>query len=386
LQLLHLDWGYVDETLGSGVLAELAAAALREHGPAILQYGDPRGFLPLRSALAERLRAELATPISDEMLCVTNGATAAIDLVARCILQARFDSVVLAPIYDTALAILRMNSRRVFAIPTMPFAPAYLSSSSWALLADALARPRTKLLYVVPTFQNPTGITLPEIDRRRMLELCREHQVTIVEDDPYRSYNFSTTVLPPTMWQLRAAENQIVFIGSLSKLLYPSVRTGYTVSSPQIAQAVAEAQKSTTSSANLIMQAVCAVALADGSLDRIASRHRQRIGEKHQLLFQSFCDTDLERSAMFTRPAGGFFVWCRARLQGIDSSEVVRIAREEGVSVVPGRLYYLDATSEPEFRLSYSHVATPDVGEAATRLAGAVHRLVGANRLVRRDA
>jgi len=375
--LLHLDWGYVDETLGSGVLAELTAAALREHGPNILQYGDSRGFLPLRSALAARLRSELATPISDEMLCVTNGATAAIDLVARCVLKKRFDSVVFAPIYDTALAILRMNSRRVFAIPTMPFGAAYLPPSSWALLADALSRPRTKLLYIVPTFQNPTGITLSDADRRRILALCREHQVTIVEDDPYRSYNFSATALPPTIWQLREAESQIVFIGSFSKLLYPSVRTGYTVSSPQVAHTIAEAQKVTTSSANLIMQAVCAVALANGSLDRIVSHHRQRIGEKHRLLFRAFSDTDFGRSAIFTRPTGGFFVWCRARLQGVDSSEVVRIAHEEGVSVVPGRLYYLDAASEPEFRLSYSHVATSDVSEAAARLAGAVHRLVG---------
>jgi DNA-binding transcriptional MocR family regulator len=366
-QPIRLDWGWVDEGFAPQQIPELLGHALIAHGYGLLQYGDPRGLLALRRELVERLKLELDLEVSLDAVTVTNGATGALDLVARSVLQRTHDSVVVAPVFDTAIEILKRNSRSIVQVLAEPFTDNNFTEGTWAALEVALRRPRSRLLYVIPTSCNPTGRTLSMDQRQRLGSLCENNGVVLVEDDPYRLYAPPQERFRP---MYSPTSHRSVFIGSFSKRLYPGLRVGYLLAPPDLTHEIVELQRYTTSSANLLAQGVCLEALTSGLVDEATSYYYHALERKRAVFERAWEKYDCATVFTRSRNGSGPYVWLSAVGTDMQPSVYCSLLRAAGVLSVPGHIYYLDYPwRAAELRLSLLRVGEDDIDVALRILA-----------------
>lgn len=369
-ELLHLDWGFIDQENDPQIITSLMDSALREFGYDLLQYGNPEGLPRLKESLRKFIQDQcINADFQVEEMCMTNGATAGLDLLGRIILKGKYDSVVLEPSFDTALQSLKINSRRVHGIPMDPFSQTgFLSDKEWVALEKALCADKAKIFYVNPTFHNPTGVTIPHADRIRILDLCRKHGVTLIEDDPYKLYNYSQVDVPDSFLDLDREKQNVVHINSFSKLFFPGVRIGYMIAKRDLIQQVAHVQKYTTSSPNLLTQGVCLKAVEQEQLLAMITTHTVSIKRKMEQCLQCIEEAGLEEYADFVKPSGGFFVWGKVHSKAVDTRELQTVCLSKGVSFVPGNIYFLKENNRSHFRLACSQIRYEDIERAVTLL------------------
>lgn len=369
-ELLHLDWGFIDQENDPQIITGLMESALREFGYDLLQYGNPQGFPRLKEALRKFIQDQLTNAdFQTEEMCITNGATGGLDLLGRILLKGKYDSVVFEPSFDTALESLKINSRKVHGIPMNPFSQTgFLSDEEWAALEKALSADKSKIFYVNPTFHNPTGITIPHADRVRILELCSKHGVTLVEDDPYRLYDYSQEGVPDSFLDLDKDKESVIHINSFSKLFFPGVRIGYMIAKKDLIQQITHVQKYTTSSPNLLTQGVCLKAIEQGQLPLIVATHTATIKNKMAKCLQCIEETGIEKYVDLVKPAGGFFIWGKTHSKSADTKELQTACLSKGVSFVPGNIYFLKEDNRMHFRLACSQIRYEDIERAITLL------------------
>ncbi|RLI70936.1 hypothetical protein DRO91_06215, partial [Candidatus Heimdallarchaeota archaeon] len=175
-KLLHLDWGFIDETYSPKFLSDLLNKAISEKRYGILQYGNPSGILELKEEVRKFLTSKFKIRKVDlSGLVITNGATAGFDLICRTVLKNKYDSIVFEPVFDTAIECLKVNSHKVYGVRIND--DKGITKAMWNKLERLLSRNLTKLIYMIPNFNNPTGILIPERDRKKLLTLCRENGV-----------------------------------------------------------------------------------------------------------------------------------------------------------------------------------------------------------------
>jgi 2-aminoadipate transaminase len=363
--ILRLDWGWIDESIDPAVVPELTAAALRRLGYPVLQYADPAGLPELRLEIA-REAAGFGLRAAAANVCITNGATGAIDLLTRLLLNGKADSIALLPAFDTALEILKQNSVAVHGVAVDPFrADAALPDAVWSEIARRAASGRCRVFYSVPNHHNPTGTSLSDADRIRLFQLCRAHDVTLIEDDPYRLFSPSRPPFGPDV----VDDPLFVYAGSFSKELFPGLRCGYAIASEGLIARVARLQKYTTSSANAVTQAICLEALLSGTAETIRSARRDSLRRKEAVWQQAWTELGFDSVAR-SAGSGGPYRWIALRDTAISSADLVRHAREQGVAVVPAAIYLLGEDA-PAVRVSLLRINESDIPVAAARLLAA---------------
>lgn len=361
--LLHLDWGFVDEESDSSILYKAFYKALKKRKYSILQYGDNYGLPELRNLFRILLKEKFGIKnISLDNICITSGATAAIDLIGRLILQKKYDSVILEPVYDTAIESLLLNSKKVFAVEFDPFSDKIFNLSK---LEKVLAKDSTKLIYLNPNFQNPSGISMDLATRLRILKLCQKHKVYILEDDPYKLYNFEKDILPDNFINLDQSK-QTIYINSLSKISFPGLRIGVIVADKKIIKEVAEIQKYTISSPNLISQAIAIELLKDKKIDQLIKLHYKRLKEKRDLLLKYLSEYKINQFMDYVSSRGGLYIW--GRTKNINTDNLLLLSKEKGISFVPGSIYFLKKGKNMYLRLAYGRIAAGDIKQAVLAL------------------
>jgi 2-aminoadipate transaminase len=331
-------------------LADCARVALERDGKTILSYGASSGYGPLREWLAARHDVDPAR------VFVTNGSLQGFVLLAQR-LAAGKRVLVERPTYDRPLKILRELGTHIEA----------LHCDEEGLDPDALEEAlksgdKPAFVYLIPTFQNPSGRTLSEERRRRVAELAREHEVLVLEDDPYSLVRFEGEPLP-SVFELSGGE--IAYSSSFSKTIAPGLRVGWFVLPEPLARDVELAANGTYIGPVLLGQAAAHEFISRGLFEPNLERVRELIGKRRDAMLAAL-DRELPEIRI-TRPEGGYFLW--AELGGVDATELLARAEAAGVTFVKGT----DFGGEPDtLRLAYSFVSVDEIAEGVSRLAAAL--------------
>jgi DNA-binding transcriptional MocR family regulator len=351
-------------------LADCAKVAIERDGRGALSYGGGGGYEPLREWVAER------HGVDPRRVLLTNGSLQGFVFLATHFFGANPGRVLVeAPTYDRPLKILAGLGAEVIGVP----------QDRDGLDIDALEQaletgPPPAFLYTIPTFQNPSGRTLSANRRRRLVELARERDLLILEDDPYGLVRFDGEALP-TLFEL-ADPQAVVYSSSFSKTIAPGVRVGYLVLPQQLAAAVTDLAVSTYISPNVLAEAtVCEFVrrgLFEPNLERVRGLLRARRDAMLDALEREFSD-----EASWNRPEGGYFVWLELPA-GTSAADLRARAEEAGVTFVKGSDFYPGGRGgESAARLAFSFVSPDEIGEGISRLARLVERRSSAEALSR---
>jgi 2-aminoadipate transaminase len=327
-------------------LADCAREALRRDGRTILSYGSTLGYPPLREWIGER------HGVDPGRVVVTNGSLQAFHLVLGALDPKRV--LVERPTYDRPRKILVEEGRGLGEI----------GLDDGGLDVDDLAREASAgaLLYTIPTFQNPTGVTLTKERRRRLAELVRADALPVLEDDPYGLVRFEGAQLP-SLLELEGGRH-VLYSSSFSKTVAPGLRVGYLIVSAELASELEPLVASTYITPALVAQATLHEFLRRGlfeaNLERVCGLLRARRDAMLEALERGLGDR-----ARWSRPEGGYFVWLELPNE-LDASELLSQAREAGVTFVPGA----DFGGGPNtVRLAFSFVTPAEITEGIGRLA-----------------
>jgi 2-aminoadipate transaminase len=337
-------------------LAECARAAILNDGATALSYGPSGGYAPLRGWIAERHDVDPARVV------VTNGSLQGFVFLAELLGGGGARVLVEAPTYDRPLKILDSLGAEVVAVPQND------EGIDLDALAEALrSGERPAFLYVIPTFQNPSGRTLGAEGRSRLVELAAEHDLLVLEDDPYGLVRFEG-VAPPTLHELDGGE-RVVYSSSFSKIVAPGVRVGYLVLPEPLAVRVEALATSTYISPALLSQATVYEFLRRGSLERNLQLVCSLLKARRDALLGAL-DEHLEGTgARWNRPEGGYFLWLDLP-DAIDANSLLAGAERVGVTFVPGPDFFpRGGGGRSAARLAFSFASPAQLADAVVRLA-----------------
>ncbi len=330
------------------VIADLATQALTQYGPNLLQYGGTEGFPLLREQIPSFV-AGAGVQASPETILPTQGSQQALDLLCKALIDPGDSMLVESPTFLGALQ--TMNTYGANLIP-MPM-------DEHGVIVDEveklIKRHRPKIVYVIPTFQNPTGKTLP-VDRREALaHLANAYGVVLAEDDPYRDLRYQGAALP----SIKSFDDGgwVVYLGSFSKLVSPGMRVGYAVCDiPALMRKMVIAKQSVDVHSPLINQAIVALYLQRGLMPDHLARICASYSAQLQKMVEGF--GEWPSGVKYVRPEGGLFVWVELPA-GIHATELLTQATERGVAYVPGTHFYADGGHHNTLRLNFSNSELP---------------------------
>jgi DNA-binding transcriptional MocR family regulator len=332
-------------------LADCARAAIERDGATVLSYGSSAGYAPLRDWIAER------HGVDPERVLVTNGSLQGMVFLAERFAGARV--LVEEPTYDRPLKILAAHG-----VETVPVAMDD-EGLDLAALADALeSGGKPAFLYTIPTFQNPSGRTLRVERRHRLAEIAREHELLVLEDDPYGLVRFDGEA-PPTLFELEGG-TRVAYSSSFSKTIAPGLRVGYFVLPNALERELEALATSTYITPVLLGQATVFEFLRRGNFEPNLERVSTLLGARRDAMLEA-----LERElpdARWSKPQGGYFVWLELP-EGADAGALLERATSAGVTFVPGA----DFGGAPNTaRLAFSFVSPDEIREGVRRLAALV--------------
>jgi DNA-binding transcriptional MocR family regulator len=334
-----------------------AQAAAEKDGARALNYGPPSGYPPLREWVAERHDVDPAR------IELTTGSLQGFHFVARHFVDEGATVFIEAPCYDRSVGILRALGARAVAIPQTD------EGIDVEGLAVALeGTPGPKLVYTIPTFQNPSGRTLGLAGRRRLLELARETDALVLEDDPYGLLRFEGEPVP-TIYDLAGGDG-VIFLSSFSKTVAPGIRVGYVILPEELVGAVERQVLENYVSPSIFVQAALAEFVADGNFDRNVERTRDGLRIRRDAMLGALA-REAPDGARWNEPEGGYFLWLDLP-EGVDAADLLRRGDKAGVTFVKGADFFLDAGGEESARLAFSFATADEIDEGIGRLAGLI--------------
>jgi 2-aminoadipate transaminase len=342
-------------------VAEVAAAAervLREGGPGALQYGPSEGFAPLRECCAEESRRRGIRCTADDIL-ITTGSQQPLDLVSKIFLDAGDCVLTESPTYMAALQAFQCYEVRFAAVPTdenglIPEA-----------LPELIERERPKFLYTIPSFQNPTGVTLTAERRTQLYEIAARYGLIVLEDDPYGALRYAGEDIAPV--KSLDTEGLVIYQSTVSKTIAPGLRIGWVVASEEIRHKLTIVKQAADLHTSSLDQRIAHRYLTDFDSHAHVERIRRAYGERFAVMDAALRET-MPPGFSWTHPQGGMFLWVTCP-EGIDTSELMLEALKRKVLFVPGRDFFPDASGQRYMRLNFSNATPGQIREGIERLA-----------------
>lgn len=326
-------------------LAEIARDVLKEQGRIALAYGVTQGYKPLLDFVRERERA--AGNLHDgEDVMITAGGNQAIDQVAKIMINEGDTVICENPSFIGVLNSFRSYGAKLKGIPCEA------DGMDMNALEEALKTEKNvKIIYTIPTFQNPSGITMSLEKRKKLLELAKQYQVMIIEDNPYGNLRFDGEPVP-TVKSLDDG-NTVVYAGSFSKTLSPGLRVGYCIGSEDLMERLDVCKQVNDVHTGVLNQMLVAEFFKrndfDAHVKKMAELYRHRC---HKML--DALEKEMPDYVTWTKPQGGLFIWCTIH-KDVDTLPLSRKAIEQKVAFVPGCTFMDDMDKPcPSFRLNYS--------------------------------
>ena len=314
-----------------------------------LQYSITDGYAPLREAIAARQITRFGASMvreGDETIVVSGGQQG-IELACKVFCNEGDTVICEDPSFIGALNAFRSNGARTVGVPMEQDGP-----NLEALEETLKTEKRAKLLYLIPTFQNPTGITTSEKKRRAILALAEKYGIMILEDNPYGELRFAGSDIP-TLKSMDTS-GHVIYCSSFSKILSAGMRVGFVIAPAAVATKMVVAKQSEDVHTNIFFQMLCHRYVTEYDLDAHIAKINALYRRKCNLMLDCIDRYISPKHATFTRPEGGLFLW--GTLQGRnDSTPFVQKALEKKIAVVPGATFLCDPTqASPSFRLNYS--------------------------------
>ncbi len=353
------------EGLPLEVIGEAVQRLIRTKGTTALQYGSGQGEESLREKIIDVVALEGVEAHPDDVV-VTTGSQQALDLVTRIFVDPGDVVVAEAPSYVGALGVFRSYQADVVHVPMDAdgLLPAELDATLTRLAAEGR---RVKLLYTIPNYQNPAGVTLSLERRPQVLEICRRHGVLVVEDDPYGLLGFEGDPLPA----LRSFDDEgVLYLGSFSKTFAPGYRVGFVIAPHAVREKLVLASESAILSPSNASQLAVDTYLETCDWRGQIKAYREMYRERRDALVGALAEH--LPSASWNVPAGGFFIWVRLP-EGLDAKSMLPRAVTGRVAYVPGTAFYYDGRGADHMRLSFCYPTPERIREGVRRLASVVN-------------
>lgn len=356
------------ETFPAADMAGLAADIFANRAAEALQYGISEGYAPLRTATSERLRRRFDVGTDSDELMIVSGGQQGIELTAKCLTNEGDVILCEEPSFIGALNALRSYGVTLMGVPCGP------DGMDMDALEGILSRTsRVKLIYTIPTFQNPSGVTMPEPNRRRLLELAERFDVPVLEDNPYFELRYDGAYVPP----LKALDTtgRVIYCGSYSKIIAPGIRLGYVCAPKSVIAKLTVAKQVSDVHSNLFFQILVSEFLKTCDLDAHIERSRALYKTKRDRMTAAL-RTHAE-PLRFRVPEGGLFLWCELP-DGLDGMDFCRRMGQKGVAAVPGASFLVDETAVSHaIRLNFSLPSVEQIDTGCARLGEALREILG---------
>jgi 2-aminoadipate transaminase len=352
-------------TFATGTLADIAARLIADDPGVALQYSATEGLAGIREYVAGRLAATDGRAPEPDELMITSGGIDCMELLAKSYIDPGDVVVVEEPTYLGAIMAFRGYEADVRGVPLDD--DGMRVDVLAGLLAGGL---RPKIVYTIPDFQNPTGLSLSAERRRALIGLAHRYDFLILEDVAYRELGFGAALPPPSLWSL--APDVVLQAGTFSKIFSPGFRMGWATGPAGIIGRLVIAKQNSDQCAGALGQRMLEEYGRGGHLDRQVEGARA-LYERRAGLTTEALTAHMPDGATWTTPSGGFYVWLTCP-DGVDTVALSAAAREQKVAYVPGRPFYLEGTAAGgnQIRLAYSRVADDLIDEGIRRIADVV--------------
>ncbi len=348
-------------------IKRLADDILTNQPVTALQYGVTEGYTELRELVSRRLKTVYGIGSCDDDTIIVTGGQQGIELTCK-VFCSEGDIVVCEnPSFIGALNAFRSLGARLMGVPLCE------NGIDTAALEKILSEnERVKLLYTIPSFQNPSGITSTLENRRAVYELARRYDIIIIEDNPYGDLRFTGEDVPT--YKSFDSDGRVVYCGSFSKILSAGIRIGTLTANKEIVSKIVVAKQVEDVHTNVFFQMVTAKFIKECDLEKHILKIRELYRHKATVMLEAL-DRYMPKDVSYTRPEGGIFLWCTLP-EGIRLSDFVSLAAEKNVFVVPGTAFLPDE-SEPtrSFRLNYSMPSDSEIDKGIRLLAETVSEL-----------
>jgi 2-aminoadipate transaminase len=351
-------------TFQSGTLADIAARLIAEEPGVALQYSATEGLAGIREYVSGRLAVQEGRAPGAGELMITSGGIDCMELLAKSYVDPGDVVVVEAPTYLGAIMAFRGYEADVRGVPLDD------AGMRVDVLADLLAGGlRPKIVYTIPDYQNPTGLSMSAERRQELVDLARRYDFLILEDVAYRELGFGAAP-QPSLWSL--APDVVLQAGTFSKIFSPGFRMGWAAGPAEIIGRLVIAKQNSDQCAGALGQRMLEEYGRSGHLDGQVAASRV-LYERRARLTTDALAAHMPDGATWTTPTGGFYVWLTCP-DGVDTVALSAAARAEKVAYVPGRPFYLEdaGTGANQIRLAYSRVADDLIDEGIRRIADVV--------------
>lgn len=348
-------------------IKRIAADILTEEPITALQYGITEGYPKLRELVSQRLKRLYNIGTEDDDTIIVTGGQQGIELTCKVMCNEGDIVICENPSFIGALNAFRSLGAELKGVPLKDD-----GIDLEALEATLKANPRAKLLYVIPSFQNPAGITSTLENRKAVYELARKYDIVIIEDNPYGDLRFEGQNVPA--YKSFDVDGRVVYCGSFSKILSSGMRVGTLTANKELVSKIVVAKQVEDVHTNVFFQMVCARYMVECDLEAHIEKIRALYRHKSSLMLKAL-DEYMPADVKFTRPQGGIFLWCSLP-EGYELSEFVSRCSEKNVFVVPGTAFLPDE-SEPtrSFRLNYSMPSDEEIERGIKLLAEVIEEM-----------
>lgn len=340
-------------------MKKVSVKVLDENGEEALQYSGSQGYLPLRNHIAKRMNEKGKTNVKAEDILVTSGSQQALDFAGNVFLDEGDIVLCESPSYLGALNAFKGYKPRIMEVPT----------DKEGMITEGLEKilkenDRVKFIYVIPDFQNPTGITWSLDRRKKFMEVVNKYEIPVIEDNPYGELRYEGEFLPA----LKSFDTKglVIYLGTFSKIFCPGYRLGWTCASKDILQKFITCKENSDLQTSTIGQRELSKYIDDYDLDEHVEKIKSTYKKRRDLMLDCM-EKEFPEVVSFTHPHGGLFTWVKLP-EKLNAQDLMKKCVENKVAYVPGGFFFPEGNKENYFRLNYSSSKEEKIVEGIKRL------------------
>ena len=340
-------------------MKKVSVKVLDENGEEALQYSGSQGYLPLRNHIAKRMNEKGKTNVKAEDILVTSGSQQALDFAGNVFLDEGDIVLCESPSYLGALNAFKGYKPRIMEVPT----------DKEGMITEGLEKilkenDRVKFIYVIPDFQNPTGVTWSLDRRKKFMEVVNKYEIPVIEDNPYGELRYEGEFLPA----LKSFDTKglVIYLGTFSKIFCPGYRLGWTCASKDILQKFITCKENSDLQTSTIGQRELSKYIDDYDLDEHVEKIKSTSKKRRDLMLDCM-EKEFPEGVSFTHPHGGLFTWVKLP-EKLNAQDLMKKCVENKVAYVPGGFFFPEGNKENYFRLNYSSSKEEKIVEGIKRL------------------
>ena len=340
-------------------MKKVSVKVLDENGEEALQYSGSQGYLPLRNHIAKRMNEKGKTNVKAEDILVTSGSQQALDFAGNVFLDEGDIVLCESPSYLGALNAFKGYKPRIMEVPT----------DKEGMITEGLEKilkenDRVKFIYVIPDFQNPTGISWSLERRKKFMDVINKYEIPVIEDNPYGELRYEGEFLPA----LKSFDTKglVIYLGTFSKIFCPGYRLGWTCASKDILQKFITCKENSDLQTSTIGQRELSKYIDDYDLDEHVEKIKSTYKKRRDLMLDCM-EKEFPEGVSFTHPHGGLFTWVKLP-EKLNAQDLMKKCVENKVAYVPGGFFFPEGNKENYFRLNYSSSKEEKIVEGIKRL------------------